>query len=163
MCHFCNRAKAIGTCVSPSDLVSIYQRSLNWKDQTAREEVVNRDVVRQIVVSEINKGLNEQVEAFCNRSLQEVYSVVWAETMYEKIRMNGRVVRMAVLIVRGINLSGIQEILVLEPMYEESKESYTLIFNRLKERVLKNAWLVVSDAHEGLKEAAVKCFLGSSL
>ena len=113
-------------------------------------------------VSEINKGLNEQVEAFRNRPLEEVYPVLWADAMYEKIRMNGRVLSMAVLIVTGINCYGTREILAIEPMYEESKESYSLIFNRLKQRGLKNVWLVVSDAHEGLKAAATKCFLGSS-
>jgi putative transposase len=113
-------------------------------------------------VSEINKGLNEQVEAFRSRPLEEVYPVLWADAMYEKIRMNGRVLSMAVLIVTGINCSGVREILAIEPMYEESKESYTLIFNSLKQRGLKKVWLVVSDAHEGLKAAATKCFLGSS-
>ena len=113
-------------------------------------------------VSEINKGLNEQVEAFRSRPLEEVYPVLWADAMYEKIRMNGRVLSMAVLIVTGINCSGFRETLAVEPMYEESKESYSLIFNRLKQRGLKNVWLVVSDAHEGLKAAATKCFLGSS-
>jgi putative transposase len=112
-------------------------------------------------VSEINKGLNEQVEAFRSRPLEEVYPVLWVDAMYEKIRMNGRVVSMAVLIVTGITRLGIREILAVEPMYEESKESYRELFGRLKERGLKSVWLVVSDAHAGLKAAVTECFLGS--
>jgi len=113
-------------------------------------------------VSEINKGLNEQVEAFRSRPLEEVYPVLWVDAMYEKIRMNGHVVSMAVLIVTGINSSGIREILAVEPMVEESKETYSLICKRLKQRGLKKVWFVVSDAHAGLKAAVTECFLGSS-
>ena len=57
-------------------------------------------------VSEINKGLNEQVEVFRMRRLEREYPVLWIDAMYEKIRTDGRVINMAVLIVTGINLLG---------------------------------------------------------
>ena len=113
-------------------------------------------------VSEINKGLNEQVEAFRTRPLEKEYPVLWVDALYEKIRTNGRVVSMAVLIVTGINSSGIREILAVEPVYGESEETYTQLFNKLKERGLEDVWLVVSDAHKGLQAAVKKCFLGAS-
>ena len=46
-------------------------------------------------------------------------------------------------------------------MYEESKETYSLNFRRLKERGLKKVWFVVSDAYAGLKVAVTGCFLDS--
>ena len=113
-------------------------------------------------VSEINKGLNEQVEAFRSRVLEREYPVLWVDAMYEKIRTNGRVVNMAVLIVTGITTSGIREILAVEPVYGESEETYTQLFSTLKERGLEDVWLVVSDAHKGLQAAVRRCFLGSS-
>jgi len=113
-------------------------------------------------VSEINKGLNEQVEAFRSRVLEREYPVLWVDAMYEKIRTNGRVVNMAVLIVTGINSLGIREILAVEPVYGESEETYTQLFSTLKERGLEDVWLVVSDAHKGLQAAVRKCFLGAS-
>jgi transposase-like protein len=57
-------------------------------------------------VSEINKGLNEQVEAFRCRPLEREYPVLWIDSMFEKIRMDGRVVNAAVLIVTGITAKG---------------------------------------------------------
>jgi putative transposase len=102
------------------------------------------------------------VEAFRPRPLDEVYPILWVDAMYEKIRMNGRVVSMAVLIVTGVNRLGIREILAVEPMHEESKETYSVIFRRLQDRGLKKVWLVVSDAHAGLKAAVTECLLGST-
>ncbi len=39
-------------------------------------------------VSEINKGLNEQVDSFRNRPLDAEYPVIWVDALYEKIRDN---------------------------------------------------------------------------
>ncbi len=41
---------------------------------------------------------------------------------------------MAVLIVKGVNRQGMREILAIEPMYNESEETYTAVFEKLKER-----------------------------
>ena len=58
-------------------------------------------------VSEMTKGLNEQVEEFRNRSLADtVYSVLWVDALYEKVRVDGRIVSMAVLIVCGVDENG---------------------------------------------------------
>ncbi len=67
----------------------------------------------------------------------------------KKIRDNGRVYNMAVLIACGITLDGKREILAVEPMYEESEASYTSLIQNLKSRGLENVWLAVSDAHPG--------------
>jgi transposase-like protein len=113
-------------------------------------------------VSEINQGLNEQVEAFRNRALEAEYPVLWIDALYEKIRLEDRVVNMAVLIVTGINRCGTREILAIEPMYQESEATYSLLFQKLKDRGLKDVWLVISDAHAGLQAAVRKNFLGAS-
>jgi len=47
-------------------------------------------------------------------------------------------------------------------MYQESEATYSLLFQKLKERGLKDVWLVISDAHAGLQAAVRKSFLGAS-
>jgi putative transposase len=113
-------------------------------------------------VSEINKGLDEQVEQFRTRPLEKEYPVLWIDALYEKIRRNGRVVSNAIMLVTGINASGTREILAVQPMETESEENYTILFNQLKSRGLQKVWLVVSDAHLGIQAAVRKNFLGSS-
>ena len=76
--------------------------------------------------------------------------------------MDGRVISMAVLIVCGVNNEGQREILAVEPMMEESKESYSQLFRNLKGRGLRGPVLTVSDAHSGLKSAIAKEFPGVS-
>ena len=114
-------------------------------------------------VSEMTQGLNEQAEAFRNRPLtSEAYPVLWVDALYEKVRFAGRVVSMAILLVCGVNDEGKREVLAIEPMLEESRESYKQLFDKLKERGLSKPTLVVSDAHKGLVAAIGECFPGVS-
>lgn len=114
-------------------------------------------------VSEMTKGLNEQAEAFRTRPLDsEEYPVLWTDALYEKVRFDGRVVSMAILLVCGVNREGIREVLAIEPMLEESCQTYSQMFDKLKERGLKTPALVISDAHSGLVAAIRKSFPGAS-
>jgi len=91
-------------------------------------------------VSEITRGLDEQVEAFRSRALDEEYPVVWVDALYERIRMDGRVISAAVLVVTTINRNGTREILAVEPMESETEATYTRVFESLKARGLRRAY-----------------------
>lgn len=105
-------------------------------------------------VSQINKGLNKQVEEFRNRPLDAEYPFVWVDAVYEKIRQEDRrVVSTAIMIAYGVNMEGRREVLAIEPFYSESNESWRAFFQKLKRRGLKKAALVVSDAHQGIQYA----------
>ena len=91
-------------------------------------------------VSEMTKGLNEQVEEFRNRSLADtVYPALWVDALYEKVRVDGRIVSMAILLVCGVGENGHRDIIAVEPMAEESKSSYGVLFQNLKDRGLSPA------------------------
>lgn len=113
-------------------------------------------------VSEITKDLNEQVEWFRTRPLEKEYPVIWVDALYEKVRCERHVISMAIAVVQGLTKEGNREILAVEPMYAESEDTYTHLFEQLKRRGVETVWLCVSDAHIGLKNAIQKCFLGSS-
>ncbi|NLY37240.1 MAG: IS256 family transposase, partial [Tissierellia bacterium] len=96
---------------------------------------------------------------FRSRDLsEEEYPFIWTDALYEKVRQDGRVVSMAILVVCGVNTQGQREILAIEPMLEESKETYKQLFSSLKERGLSGVQLVVSDAHLGLQAAIRESF-----
>ena len=120
------------------------------------------DSISRSQVSEITKELNDQVAAFRNRPLQKTYPVLWVDALYEKIRYGKHVRNMAVLVAIGVDESGHRDILAIEPMQEESEATYKELFENLKSRGLKDAWLVVSDAHKGLMKAIQSSFVGCS-
>jgi transposase-like protein len=114
-------------------------------------------------VSQINKGLDEQIKEFRNRPLQKEYPFVWIDALYERIRdYDGKVVSTAIMIAYGINLEGKREVLAIEPFANESYDSWKNFFNKLKSRGLEKIALLISDAHQGIQKAFKETFIGSS-
>jgi putative transposase len=74
----------------------------------------------------------------------------------------GRVVSVAVMIACGVNPAGSREILAVEPMFDESEDSWRLFFRKLKARGMKRTALCISDAHAGIQAAVRKEWLGAS-
>lgn len=108
----------------------------------------------------MTKGLNEQVGAFHSRSLSEDrYPVLWVDVLYEKVRLDGRIVSMTALVVCGMDEHGQRNILAIEPAAEESGEAYLFLFRNLQECGPR---LMISDAHFGLVVAIRKGFSGAS-
>jgi putative transposase len=114
-------------------------------------------------VSQINKGLDEQVKEFGNRPLQKEYPFVWVDAIYEKVRdYDGKVVSSAIMIAYGVTLEGKREILAVEPFSNESYETWKSFFGKLKDRGVEKIALLISDAHKGIQKAHKEAFMGSS-
>jgi transposase-like protein len=113
-------------------------------------------------VSDINKGLNDQVDYFRTRPLETVYPFLWIDALYEKVRYDGRVINIALMIAQGVNMDGQREILAIESMLEESEETWGDFFTKLKARGVKTISLCVSDAHAGIQAAVRKHWIGAS-
>ena len=113
-------------------------------------------------VSEFNKELDSQVADFQGRLLAEEYPFLFIDALYQKVRVEGRVVSVAVMIACGVNPAGSREILAVEPMFDESEDSWRLFFRKLKARGMKRTALCISDAHAGLQAAVRKEWLGAS-
>jgi transposase-like protein len=113
-------------------------------------------------VSEFNKELDAQVEDFQTRPLEEEYPFLWIDALYQRVRVEGRVVSVALMIACGVNKAGRREILAVEPMFDESEDSWRLFFRKLKSRGMKRTALCVSDAHAGIQAAVRKEWLGTS-
>ena len=104
-------------------------------------------------ISAINKSLDEALERFASRQLEEAYPYVILDARYEKVREDGVIRSMAVQIAIGINWEGQRQVLAVETANRESQSSWKDFLLRLKERGLTGVEFVVSDDHAGLKKA----------
>jgi transposase-like protein len=113
------------------------------------------------LVSQLATRLDAELETWRSRPLEgEGYPYLFVDARYEKARTNGRVVSQGVLIVCAVREDGLREILAVEIADTESEATYQELFRSLKRRGLKGVQLVVSDDHEGLKNAIERHFHG---
>ena len=104
-------------------------------------------------ISNIVKRLDDQLQAFARRRLEEPFPYLILDARYEKVRQNGVIVPQAVLIALGIDWEGRRQVLAVELANRESHSSWKDFLWALKERGLCGVEFVVSDDHAGLKKA----------
>lgn len=114
-------------------------------------------------VSEMAKTLDVEVEAFRSRPLDGgPYTYVWLDALTQKVREGGRIVNVAVVIATGVNVDGHREILGIDVITSEDGAGWLAFLRSLVARGLTGVELVISDAHEGLKQAIGSVLAGAS-
>lgn len=104
-------------------------------------------------ISAVVAKLDEQLEAFAGRRLEEAYPYLVLDARYEKVREGGVIASQAVLVAVGIGTDGRRAVLGVELANRESLSSWRQFLEGLKQRGLRGVELVVSDDHAGLKKA----------
>jgi transposase-like protein len=111
------------------------------------------DGISKSEVSRICQALDVQVQAFRERPLdQGPYVYVWLDALTQKVREGGRVVNVAVVVATAVNGQGQREILGLDCGASEDGAFWLSFLRSLAARGLSGVQLVVSDAHQGLKD-----------
>src|SRR5204863_6142204 len=107
-------------------------------------------------VSRLCAEIDERVQAFLHRPIEGDWPYVWLDATYVKVRRDGRIISVAVIIAVGANTDGRREVLGMAVGASEAETFWTDFLRSLARRGLRGVKLVISDAHEGLKAAIAK-------
>jgi transposase-like protein len=113
-------------------------------------------------VSRICADLDTAVEAFRARPLGGEYPYVWVDATYHKVRVDGRVTSQATVVAIGVSRDGERHVLGVDVGPSEDRAFWTAFLRSLVKRGLSGVRLVVSDAHEGLKQAIATVLSGAT-
>jgi putative transposase len=113
-------------------------------------------------VSRLCAGLDEQARIFRTRRLDAEYPYLWLDARYEKVREDGRVLSMAVIVAYGVRADGVREVLGIDVGLSEDVVLWRAFLQDLVARGVRGVKLVTSDAHAGLKQAIAEVFVGSA-
>jgi len=111
-------------------------------------------------VSRITQRLQEEVDGFRTRALEGEFPYLFLDALYPKVRLNHRVVSVALVIAIGIREDGRRVVLGFEVGAAETEAFWSEFLRSLVARGLRGVQLVVSDAHEGLRQAMDKVLHG---
>jgi transposase-like protein len=147
-------------------LVAVVQEAYVHGVSTRRVD----DLVKRLGMAGISKSqvsrlcgeLDAEIERFRTRRLDGSYPYLWLDATYLKVRRDGRVVSMAVVIAIGVNDRGEREVLGLDVGPSEDGAFWLSFLRSLVARGLSGVRLVISDAHEGLKGAIAAVLHGTS-
>ena len=114
------------------------------------------DGISKSQVSRLCEELDERVQTFLERPIEGDWPYLWIDATYVKVRQNGRIVSVAVIIAVGVNSDGRREVLGMEIGPSEAEPFWTAFLRKLTRRGLRGVKLVISDAHEGIRAAVSK-------
>jgi len=107
-------------------------------------------------VSRLCEEIDARVKTFLDRPLEGDWPYLWIDATYVKVRNNGRIVSVAVIVAVAVNADGRREVLGMDVGPSEAETFWTDFLRKLRRRGLRGVKLVVSDAHEGIKAAVTK-------
>jgi putative transposase len=113
-------------------------------------------------VSRLCSELDGEVERFRTRKLDGPYPYLWLDATFLKVRQDGRVVSLAVVLAIGVNAGGQREVLGLDVGPSEDGAFWVQFLRSLVARGLAGVQLVISDAHQGLKGAIEAVLQGAA-
>ena len=124
-------------------------------------KALGMDGISKSQVSRLCEELDEKVNAFLDRPIEGDWPYLWIDATYVKVRQNGRIVSVAVIIAVGVNSDGRREVLGMDIGPSEAEPFWTAFLRKLTRRGLRGVKLVISDAHEGIKAAVSKLLCAS--
>jgi len=120
------------------------------------------DGISKSEVSRICGELDTVVAAFRTRPLTGEHRYLWVDATYHKVRVDGRVISQATVVAVGVTTDGDRQVLGVEVGPSEDRAFWTAFLRSLVKRGLRGVRLVISDAHEGLKQAISTVLSGTT-
>ena len=120
------------------------------------------DGISKSEVSRICGELDVIVAAFRTRPLTGEHRYLWVDATYHKVRVDGRVISQATVVAVGVTSEGERQVLGVDVGPSEDRAFWTAFLRSLVKRGLKGVRLVISDAHEGLKQAISTVLAGTT-
>lgn len=139
-------------------IISMYARGFSVRQISDQiREIYGFDVSEGMVTAITNKLLPE-IEAWQKRPLAAVYPIVFIDAIVFNVRDNSVIRKTAAYVVMGINEEGHKEVLSITIGETESAKFWLSVLNELKNRGVKDIFVLCADGLSGIKEAIAAAF-----
>ena len=134
-------------------ILSMYAKGMTTRDIDAHIREIYGIEVSDSTVSRITDKILPVVKEWQQRPLEDIYAVVYLDAIHYHVRCEGQIVKKAVYIAIGINMSGIKEVLGMWVGENESAKYWLSILNGLKNRGVKDILIACVDGLTGFDNA----------
>lgn len=141
-----------------SKILGLYGRGMSLRDISAQIEEMYDMKISHSVLSEITDRVLPKVKAWQNRPLAPMYTIVWLDAMFYKVRHQGQVQSRALYNILGINKDGYKELLGMYVSESEGANFWLQVLTDLQNRGLQDILIACTDNLKGFSEAIVSIF-----
>jgi putative transposase len=139
-------------------ILSMYARGMSTREIQGHLEEIYKVEVSASLISEVTDAVLEEVKAWQNRPLENLYPVLFLDALMVKMRHEGRVENRAVYVAIGIDLQGQKDVLGLWTSANEGAKFWLQVLTDLKNRGVKDVFIACVDGLKGFPQAIETVF-----
>jgi transposase-like protein len=141
-----------------SKIIAMYARGMSVRDmQSCLLDMYGIDVSEGLI-SQATEAIMEEVKAWQNRVLDEVYPIVFLDCIVVKSREDGKVANRSVYLALGVNMDGHKELLGIWIAKTEGAKFWLNVITELQNRGVKDIFIACVDGLKGFPEAIEAVF-----
>jgi putative transposase len=142
-----------------SKILGLYSLGMSLRDISAHIKEMYDTDVSHTVLSEITDRIIPEVKLWQARELEKVYTIVWLDAMFYKVKNeSGQVVTRCLYNVLGINLEGRKHLLGVYISESEGARFWLSVLTDLQQRGVKDMLIACIDNLGGFEEAINSIF-----
>jgi putative transposase len=139
-------------------ILALYSRGLSVRDIEAHLHEIYGVKVGRDLISRITDAVMDDVRAWQQRPLEDVYPVVFLDCLVLKIREGGTVQRRALYLALGVTVDGERDVLGMWFQQTEGAKFWMQVLSDLKQRGVQDILICCVDGLKGFPEAIEAIF-----
>jgi putative transposase len=138
--------------------LSLYRKGMTSKDVSDLMEELFGESVSKTKIVNLAGEFNEIRRAWENTPLETYYKVMFCDCIFVTVRRIDQYAREAVYISYGVREDNYREIISIDINPEESAGYWSIVYQNIKKRGVKDIDLIVADGLTGLEDVVHKEF-----
>ena len=139
-------------------IISMYAKGMSTTDIGDHIRDIYGIEVSESTVSRITDKILPEAREWQQRPLESVYAVMFMDAIHYHVRSEGQIVKKAVYIAIGIDLSGRKDVLGMWVGENESAKYWATVLNSLRNRGVEDVFIACTDNLTGFANAIEAVF-----
>ncbi len=139
-------------------IISMYAKGMSTTDIGDHIRDIYGIEVSESTVSRITDKVLPEAREWQQRPLESIYAVMFMDAIHYHVRSEGQIVKKAVYIAIGIDLSGRKDVLGMWVGENESAKYWATVLNSLRNRGVENVFIACTDNLTGFANAIEAVF-----
>ena len=139
-------------------IIGLYGLGMSFRDISEHIKEMYDVEISHTTLSEITDRIIPKVKEWQNRPLESLYTIVWLDAMFYKVKDGGKVVSRAVYNVLAVDKEGHKDLIGMYVSESEGANFWLSVLTDLKARGVKDILIACTDNLTGFSEAILSVF-----
>ena len=139
-------------------IIRMYARGMSTRQISDQIMDIYGFEVSEALVTDVTNKILPEIESWQKRPLCAVYPIVYIDAIVFNVRDNGIIRKQAAYVILGISEEGHKEVLSITIGESESAKFWLSVLNELKNRGVKDIFVLCADGLTGIGDAIAAAF-----